>query len=138
MSVTEKPKNEDEWIVARHAHFVEKQLPCFYCYKPLQDYPVVGWDGRGPDGKLLEVVMHPACANKLVLQLAGRCKSPLSRLLPSSPSDLLAAISLGVHHGDGSETASTTSTLCHPCPALAGAGASLLRGAGTSAGRGRL
>ena len=69
MAINHQPKSETDWIEARYAPYVEKQLPCFYCNKPLY-YPVVGWDGHGKDGKLLEIVMHPRCANALILRLA--------------------------------------------------------------------
>jgi hypothetical protein len=55
----------------RYARYVEKHLPCFYCNKPLQEWPVVGWDGHGEGGKLLEIVMHPDCTNGLLLRLAS-------------------------------------------------------------------
>lgn len=71
MAVTKKPKTEEDFIVdARHGLHVERQLPCFYCHQPIRDYPVVGWDGCGKDGKTLEIVMHPRCANDLILRLA--------------------------------------------------------------------
>lgn len=83
MAAEQKPKNEYEWMVARYAPHVEKRLPCFHCGKPIEGYPVVGWDGTGKDGKRLEVVMHQPCANELVLRLAhdvfeaGRLVAPI-------------------------------------------------------------
>lgn len=70
MAVTYKPQDveaHDSW----HLQEVQEQHKCFYCSSPLKEFPVVGWrGGHGKDGAV-DIVMHPECANNLVLQLAA-------------------------------------------------------------------
>jgi len=52
---------------------VHQQAPCFYCGKPLTEFPVIswsGWTGVKATKAGHVIVMHPVCANDLVLRLA--------------------------------------------------------------------